>query len=422
MLEGHGREDVVGLDVSGTIGWFTTRFPVRFELPAGADPEPAIIAVKEQLRAVPHNGLSYGALKELSSDRATPTALALTEPESTFNYLGRLDGLGGQGWASAPEPPGAMVSPRNRPTSRLDITAFVLDGQLQTRITTNLPAALGRWSIAADFLERLRAVIAHCRNQRATRFTPSDFPEKFPGLPKNDELDRALLGSTAPADVYCLTPLQEGLLFHALHSPASDQYVVQFEWLCAAAIEPELLHRACVQLVAAHDVLRTRFAWRGLRHPVQIVEAEAQPAWRMADLSGLDGDATEAAIAAERAAERAPGFDLERPGALRIALLRQRADRWVLLWTYHHILLDGWCVPLLLDELGRRYAALRQGSGPQWARRRPPRTGAISAGCIARIATGRCGSGATKLEGIHGIDRHSGAPPRHCLRRARACG
>ena len=141
MLEGHGREDVVGLDVSGTIGWFTTRFPVRFELPAGADPEPAIIAVKEQLRAVPHNGLSYGALKELSSDRATRTALALTEPESTFNYLGRLDGLGGQGWALAPEPPGAMVSPRNRPTSRLDITAFVLDGQLQTRITTNLPAA-----------------------------------------------------------------------------------------------------------------------------------------------------------------------------------------------------------------------------------------------------------------------------------------
>ena len=358
MLEGHGREDVVGLDVSSTIGWFTTRFPVRFELPAGTEPEPAIVAVKEQLRAVPHNGLGYGVLRELSPDPATRTTLALAEPEITFNYLGRLDGLGGQGWALAPEPPGAMVSPHNRPAARLDVTAFVLGGQLETRITTDLPAP---WvdSLAADFLDRLHAVVAHCRSRQAIRYTPSDFPEA--GLP-TDELARALLSRAPPADdVYQLTPLQEGLLFHALHSPASDQYVVQFEWRCAAAIEPELLHRAWAELVAAHDILRTRFAWRGLSHPVQIVQAEAPLAWRVADLSGRDGDAAEAAIAAERAAERAPGFDLERPGALRVALLRQRADRWVLLWTYHHILLDGWCVPLLLDELGRRYDALRHG-------------------------------------------------------------
>ncbi len=358
LLEGHGREEAVGLDVSATVGWFTSRFPVRFELPdePADDPGRVIVAIKEQLRGVPHNGLSYGVLRELAGK------LAGAEPEITFNYLGQLDGLAAAGWEMAPEPPGLMVAPQNPATSRLDVTAFVAGGVFEVRLTAGDPGLPAGWAdgLATGFLDRLRRVADHCGRQTSRRVTPADFPAA--GLPAEElaslvEGDRGL-----PVGIYRLTPLQEGLLFHALHSPASDQYVVQFDWRCAAPIEPEALRLAWQELVMAHDVLRTRFAWRGLSHPVQVVHAAGLLSWRLADLTELPDKAAEAAaIEAERLAERTTGFDLERTGAMRVALLRLASDSWVMLWTHHHILLDGWCVPLLLDELGRRYEAIRQG-------------------------------------------------------------
>ncbi|MFO1074918.1 MAG: amino acid adenylation domain-containing protein, partial [Geminicoccaceae bacterium] len=371
MLEGHGREDVLGLDVAGAVGWFTTRFPLRLDLP-DADPASLVPAVKRQLRAVPHNGLSYGVLRDLSPDPAVRAALAGPEPAITFNYLGQLDGLGGGDWQPAPEPPGEMVAPANPPASPLDITALVVEGQLEVRLTVGrhgLPAGWAR-DLARDFLARLGGIVAHCRGLAELRRTGLDFPEA--DLP-DEEIDRLLAGCRTPPETICrLTPLQEGLLFHALHSPSSDQYVVQATWRCAAPLEPSRLRQAWLGLVQAHDVLRTRFAWHGLAHPVQLVEATAEPGWRVLDLTDRDEVAQAQALAAEQVRDRAAGLDLAQPCAMRVTLVRLAPASWAMVWTYHHILLDGWCVPLLLDELGRRYAAARQDEAGAGAGGAPP--------------------------------------------------
>jgi natural product biosynthesis luciferase-like monooxygenase protein/amino acid adenylation domain-containing protein/non-ribosomal peptide synthase protein (TIGR01720 family) len=176
-VETHGREELLaGLDVSRTVGWFTTYFPALLELPEAGGPGEALRAVKEQLRAVPSKGMGYGLLRHLGVD----TSLAsLPGAELSFNYLGQLDGAlaGGGMLVLAPESPGPQRGPRTRRSYLLDVMGAVVGGQLQ--VTWTYGEALHRREtvekLAADFLERLRELIAHCQSPEAGGHTPSDF-------------------------------------------------------------------------------------------------------------------------------------------------------------------------------------------------------------------------------------------------------
>jgi non-ribosomal peptide synthase protein (TIGR01720 family) len=176
-VEGHGREELLaGLDVSRTVGWFTTFYPALLELPEAGGPGEALRAVKEQLRAVPSKGMGYGLLRHLGVDT---TLASFPGAELSFNYLGQLDGaLAGNGLLSlAPESAGPQRGPRTRRPYLLDVMGAVVGGQLQ--MTWTYGEALHRREtvekLAADFLERLRELIAHCQSPEAGGHTPSDF-------------------------------------------------------------------------------------------------------------------------------------------------------------------------------------------------------------------------------------------------------
>ncbi|MEU8305812.1 amino acid adenylation domain-containing protein [Actinomadura sp. NPDC048955] len=192
-LEGHGREQhlVDGADLSRTLGWFTSIAPVRLTLPPGDDPEAALKAVKEQLRAVPHHGLSYGLLRYLHSAHA-PTLAARPAPRVGFNYLGQFDTAiagentepGGHDGPAlrlrrAPEPLPPAFHPENARPHLLDVDAITIDGHLD--ITFSYSAAhYGARTIerlAEETLASLRGLIAHCTGPGAGGYTPSDFPE-----------------------------------------------------------------------------------------------------------------------------------------------------------------------------------------------------------------------------------------------------
>ncbi|WNG36527.1 amino acid adenylation domain-containing protein [Archangium violaceum] len=177
-VEGHGREELLaGLDASRTVGWFTTFFPALLEVPEVGGPGEALRAVKEQLRAVPSKGMGYGLLRHLGKDSRLA---ALPSAEVSFNYLGQVDGaLSGNGMlALAPEGMGPQRGPRTRRPYLLDVVGAVVGGRLQ--MTWTYGEALHRREtvekLAADFLERLRALIAHCQSPEAGGHTPSDFP------------------------------------------------------------------------------------------------------------------------------------------------------------------------------------------------------------------------------------------------------
>lgn len=194
-IERHGRESIAeDLDLSRTVGWFTSFFPILLSLEGSADPGIALKAVKEQVRGVPGRGIGYGMLRYLAADDVARPLRAAGDPQILFNYGGRAAiapaRAGRFGNASMPV---ASRHADNRRTHALEINAFVADARLEVRWTysANVHHATTITRLADRFMTELRALIAHCTSPGAGGFTPSDFPE---AALSQAELDRFLRG------------------------------------------------------------------------------------------------------------------------------------------------------------------------------------------------------------------------------------
>ncbi|MBP8105735.1 MAG: non-ribosomal peptide synthetase, partial [Nitrospira sp.] len=180
-LEGHGREPLIpGTDLSRTVGWFTSIFPLLLRLPGGSTGE-VVKDIKEQLRAVPSGGVGYGVLRYLTRSPETERLRRQTAAQVCFNYLGQLDQGGAEQtlFALAPEPTGREHGSSNRMRYELSINADVAEGRLSVNWTYSRarikPATIEM--LAASYRQRLRDLIAHCCAPDAGGYTPSDFPD-----------------------------------------------------------------------------------------------------------------------------------------------------------------------------------------------------------------------------------------------------
>jgi amino acid adenylation domain-containing protein/non-ribosomal peptide synthase protein (TIGR01720 family) len=182
-LEGDGREDTFNdLDLSRTLGWFTTIFPVRLELGQATHPKAALTSVKEQLRRIPDQGIGYGVLRFESENREIVEQLRATpQAEVIFNYLGQFDRFLPEEsifklthWNLEPR-----RSPRGSRRHLLEGNGFITGGQLWLNWTysENLHQRVTVERLAQGCIEALRAIIAHCQSPEAGGYTPSDFPD-----------------------------------------------------------------------------------------------------------------------------------------------------------------------------------------------------------------------------------------------------
>jgi non-ribosomal peptide synthase protein (TIGR01720 family) len=194
-LEGHGRDAMVEeVDITRTVGWFTTLYPVLLELEPGDRDGGALKRVKEQLRAAPNQGLGYGLLRYLSRDeRAAEELRRVPRPEISFLYLGQLDQAiaANSPFSPAKESRGATASPRARRSHLLSVSSFVAEGQLNLDWTysENIHASATIERLAGDYLQALGELIEHCLGASMGGYTPSDFPDAELG---QEELDRLL--------------------------------------------------------------------------------------------------------------------------------------------------------------------------------------------------------------------------------------
>ena len=167
---------------------------------------------------------------------------------------------------------------------------------------------------------------------------------------------------------YPLSPMQQGLLFHSLYAPESGVYVEQLSCTLHVDLNVAAFQRAWQQVVDRHPVLRTSFVTQGLKEPVQAVHKQVSIEWEVEDWSRAE-DVSER-LEAFLVAQRQRGFRLSQPPLLRFALLHlgPRTHRFV--WCWHHLLLDGWSLPLVFSEVFALYAG---GSTAALAKRRPYR-------------------------------------------------
>ncbi|MET0396637.1 MAG: non-ribosomal peptide synthase/polyketide synthase [Longimicrobiaceae bacterium] len=363
-LEGHGREELFpGVDLSRTVGWFTSLVPLLLETDPGHGPGETLKSIKEQLRAVPERGVGHGVLRHLHPDPAVRARLAaIPAPGILFNYLGQLDGtVGGDAlFRPAAESRGPDRSPRGPRGHRLEVTGMVFEGELRMDWMygreVHERATVER--VAERFAAELRALVAHCREPGAGGVTPSDFPL---ARLTQAELDARLGNGRGVEDVYPVTPMQEGLLFESLFAPGTGIYVSQLVVGLRGELDPEALERAWRSAAARHEVLRAGFQWEGLRRPLQVVRREARVPFRREDLRGLGAEEREAWIERYLEGDRREGFDLAEAPLMRVALLRTGEREHRMAWTHHHLVLDGWSLPVLLRDVLELYHAHRRG-------------------------------------------------------------
>jgi hypothetical protein len=204
------------------------------------------------------------------------------------------------------------------------------------------------------WFDALAGICAHMRGGGGG-LTPSDIA---PARLSQEQLDE-LQQQYRIADVLPLTPLQQGLLFHTSTAQGSDDdvYAVQLDITVTGALDQHRLREAVHTVLNRHPNLAARFCDQ-FDEPVQIIPADPVVPWRYVDLSGGDLHLDEQ-IQGMCAAERAAVCDLADPPAFRAALIRIAPDRHRFVLTNHHIVLDGWSLPILLREIIASYYGQR---------------------------------------------------------------
>ena len=370
-VEGHGREAVVAdADVSRTVGWFTSMFPVLLELNGARTPGDALRTVKDQLRQIPNNGIGYGLLRYLSREPGIIEDFkSLPKAEVSFNYLGQSDQLFTENslWRMGNGQIGKIAGSLGKLPHLLYVAGIIYQGQLHVRFkysrdTFHIETIN---ALSQIFINRLRALIDYCQTAEVYRYSPSDFPlaqleadefeKAFEQVEHEGDRRRARI-----EDAYPLSPAQEGILFHSLYESGGGVYVTQMS--CDFRnLNVEAVERAWQAVIDRYPVLRTVFVWNNISKPHQVVAQDVTIPFRQEDWRGLPEHEQREKFDAFLLADRGNGFRLTSTPLMRLALFQVADDRHRFVWSHHHLLMDGWSIFLVLKELFVFYEAFSRG-------------------------------------------------------------
>lgn len=365
LLEGHGREPVVpGVDVSRTVGWFTSLYPLVLENQLNRDLSYQIRWLKEHVRRVPNKGIGYGVLRYLTpTELMSATDLGFAA-DLVFNYLGRFERNDDAGlYQALSNDVGPAVAGQGARPAALEFSAMVLEDRLciDWRYDRHLFAEDAIQRLSRLYVENVMAVIDHCQRQTPAVPTPSDLCYGNLSLDELDELSSRYRQNLS--DIGPLTPMQEGMLYHSLREPASHAYHEQISFNLQGALDCDSYRQAWDQLIARHGILRTVFLDDQARRPLQIVLKQTDSNFAVEDWCA-DGEASQC-LADYLQQDLEQPFNLAERPPVRIKLIRLPGLRWYLVWSFHHILLDGWSVGILMSEMTRLYQGILSHTAPQ---------------------------------------------------------
>ncbi|PXW80826.1 non-ribosomal peptide synthase protein (TIGR01720 family)/amino acid adenylation domain-containing protein, partial [Nitrosomonas sp. Nm84] len=357
-LEGHGREDLYpDIDLSRTIGWFTALFPVILD--SSGDLTQRIKRIKESLRQMPNKGLGYGLFKYYGTAVQRQIIRGLPKAQVVFNYLGQFDTSFGEQtpWMLADEAIGDLMDHDVNQQHELSINSHIHNGELCLEV--NYSEARYTKETIETFIEallaELKAIIGHC-GSGVRGVTPSDF--SLIRLTQ-EELDDLPIPVEQLEDLYPLSPMQTGILFHSVFDRDGGMYLNQL----SADIEHLSVERFKTAWQAAidrHEILRSGFVQEG-KSPLQwVAKAVELPFivhdWRDQNTHPLTYQQQDLDALAQ--SEHMSGTDLKKPPLIRIAVVRLTDERYHVIMTIHHLLLDGWSTSQLLGEVLRHYGGV----------------------------------------------------------------
>jgi len=359
-LESHGREEILeDVHINRTVGWFTSFFPILLTLPEGSgndDMARPVKEVKETLRRIPQKGIGYGILKYLTPDTHKTDMTFKLAPQIIFNYLGQFGSdLGEMPFTIARESPGNNESQDGERDFELDVSGQVVKKRLHMTIAFSKKQYKEETvqGLLDNYKAKLLELIDFCAGQQETRPTPADFTYKRLSIDEVDALDASIEGGIK--DIYPLSPMQEGMLFHALYAPASSAYFMQMSYQLQGDIRIDWLKESLNKLLDRYDILRTCFIHESFHQPLQVVKKQQTADFHFRDISQSpvhagDRQRQEAYIKAYKTKDRQRLFDLTKDVLMRLAVIRIEPRFFEFIWSFHHILMDGWCLGILIEE------------------------------------------------------------------------
>jgi len=372
-VEGHGRgESAVGVvDLSHTVGWFTTIYPVQLSVHNAGTSAEALRTVKEALREVPGNGLGYGLLRYGFAGPSLSQRLgALPRPAISFNYLGQFDQLfeRSRWFRPAQESAGRPVSQHAPRMYALEVNAVVGGGRLDVHLTYS-PDVWERSTIdrlSEEFLARLRALIG-LEEPPQSSLLPSDFP--LVGLTRN-ALDRLIEEVGEIEDIYPLSPVQTDMLAKSVHAPRYGQYVYQFSFVVNEALDAALFERAWQLVISGTPELRVVMVGRGGEETLQVVKPRADSHLVLLDWQDVAAGEEELHLQVYLRAVRERGFNLDVPPPVELALATRGDGTSRMVASFSLLAFDAPSFSLLVSAALDNYRTLRNGQEVRSAGRR----------------------------------------------------
>ena len=353
QMEAHGREPLhEPLVIDRTVGWFTSSYPIVIQ-DINGDIRHDVRQTKELLRAVPNKGVGYGILQYIASQEGDSALRTDLTPLMGFNYLGEVTSGGGDAPFTADSSmflhQRSIIGELGLPVPSVDINCGIANGQLLARFEYDAEC----WtddrvrSLADAFIANLIQVAAFTANADAEP-TASDFGAAgWTDLQlKNIEEHLAKRGETLQ-HVYPLTPMQEGILLTYLTDQDTAAYRLLFRLSLNILPSETMLRNTLDYLAEKYEVLRTAIFYDGILQPCQAV-VQRKLGLEMRDLTG-ESDIEEAASRVHQELLHRP-LSLTDDPMFHLVCMKTGADSCQLLVVLHHIIIDGWGIPVVFKD------------------------------------------------------------------------
>ena len=349
-MEGHGREEILtDVDVSRTVGWFTSFYPFLLEVSDSSDRAESLVKVKDALRSIPNKGVGFSILKYLAK-----TIQGNRPPAIMFNYLGDFGansddqnkkGLFEYGTENIGENIGGAVK-----RTPLSVSGIMSAGKLNISISFSSENYTQDQikQLVNKYKEHLEILIKELSETNASYLTTSDLT--FTDL-TFDEI-HSLNEAGQLEDVYELSPAQEGMYYHWMSEENFyfEQVSYRLKW---PKLNLENVKIAYDQLVDRYAILRTSFSADYGGQLLQIVKKQVPSGFFHQKIPANIGESINSWVDQMKVQDREQGFNLENGSQMRLTVLELGNDEYVFIWSHHHILMDGWCSSILINDFYR---------------------------------------------------------------------
>lgn len=360
-LEGHGREDLFkDVDISRTVGWFTSGFPVVLDMssvPYAGDSQTGqrINQIKNILRSIPDHGVGFGIFRRLHPSAEIRNQLSRGDmPEVSFNYLGQFSEPPANKFilGEAAESSGREHALTGERFALIEVNGIFRSGALEFSwgYSNQIHRAETIEYLAQLFISELTKLSHLSLNSTDSyrHYAAMDFPLARIDQNALDEIVNATPQKIE--DIYPLSPMQQGMLFHSELQEHDGNYIIQFTCTLRGDLNSDQFTQAWQTVVDRHPSLRAKIFTLPGCDPLQVVVNHAELPWVLHDWRNQTRDQQATQWSQLVSDDRLMGFNPQSAPMMRCALAQTGEHEWKFLWSHHHLLTDGWCLPILLND------------------------------------------------------------------------